>query len=338
MGMGESHFQTSIFPPSPGTFVGAVRTTVIIHMCDGDFEGYKTGKYVETPWFKEIGLKELPDTFQFTGPFLRKGKDIFLLPPSNLFTSPDKTRFVSASPRHFGEVMHSSAIPRIMWIETSGGSNRKDWKPVEDYISLGGMKKYLNGSIELLDSKADFAGSGILFEDEGRIGIALEKNRLRTARKGHLYSTVHKRFPEGVGMTFFLEGVSSFPDGTVIRLGGENRTAWCERIADVQFPSFQDGVEFLVTTMPVKPKRIANGVPVTEFIDDDMNVVLPGGVRSKLLSYAASRPALFGGWDLAENRVKEMAQYVPAGSVFYFEKSTVRGRTNKYLLGGKDVH
>jgi CRISPR type III-B/RAMP module-associated protein Cmr3 len=107
MGMGESHFQTSVFPPSPETFIGAVRTSVIVHKGDGDFEGYKNGTYNDTSWFKEIGLKELPNTFQFTGPFVIKDKDILLPAPGNLFTDADKKGFVIASPRDFQEITHS---------------------------------------------------------------------------------------------------------------------------------------------------------------------------------------------------------------------------------------
>jgi CRISPR-associated protein Cmr3 len=338
MGIGESHFQTSIFPPSPETFVGAVRTTVITHNCDSDFEGYKTGKYADTTWFGEIGMKELPDTFRFSGPYLRKGKEIFLPPPSNLFSNPGKTKFAIASPRRFQELEHSSVVPQIMWIEAPGEGTGKDWKPVENWISVEGIKKYLRGSADSLTRETDFVATCDLFKDEGRVGIALERNGLRTARKGHLYSTVHKRFSEEIGMVFFLDGVPSFPDTALIRLGGENRTAWCERIDDVEFPSLQDSVDFLVTTMPVKAERVANAVPVTEFIDEGMHAVLPGGVRSRMVSYAAGRPVLFGGWDLMENRAKEMVQYVPAGSVFCFERCSVNGRSNKYLLGGSDVH
>ncbi|MBA4417606.1 MAG: type III-B CRISPR module-associated protein Cmr3 [Syntrophus sp. (in: bacteria)] len=342
MGMGESHFQTSVFPPSPETFIGAVRTSVIVHKGDGDFEGYKNGKYNDASWFKEIGFKELPDTFQFTGPFMIKEKDILLPPPCNLFTDADKDAekksFAIASPRDFQKITHSSAIPEIMWIHRSGGATGKNWKPVQGYITLDGMKKYLKGSIDKLSAETDFMANNTLFETESRTGIALEKNGLRTALSGHLYMTSHIRFAETVGMIFILEGVPSLPDSLTMRLGGENRTAWCEKSTDAGIPSFQENVEFLVTTMPTKTKKVEHGIPVTEFLDEDMNIILPGGVKSKLISYAVNKPELFGGWDLAAQKSKAMTQYVPAGSVFYFDKCDVKGRNNKYLLGGNDVH
>ena len=300
MGMGETHFQTSIFPPSPETFIGAVRTSVIAHKGNGDFRGYKNGTYNDTSWFKEIGFKELPDTFQFTGPFLVRGKDILLPPPANLFTDADKKGFAIASPRDFQEIAHSSRISGIMWIHGSGGVTGKNWKPIQDYITLNGIKKYLKGSIDELSPETDFIGQNALFETEVRTGIALEKKGLRTARSGHLYVTSHNRFIEKVGMIFTLEGVSVFPDSLVMRLGGENRTVWCEKCADIDMSGFQENVEFLATTVPMKTKKVVHGMPVTEFLGEDMNVILPGGVKSKLTSYALNRPELFGGWDLAE--------------------------------------
>lgn len=338
MGMGESHFQTSVFPPSYETFVGAVRTSVITYMCNGDFEGYKTGKYDKTVWGQEIGRKELPDTFEFIGPFLKRGTDIFMPPPSNLFTDAKKTRFTIAYPRYFNGVTSSSVMLHIMWINESGEEGAKDWQPVDNYITLGGMIKYLKGDIETLNWETDFAENNTLFRVEARTGIALNKNGLRTARDGHLYMTSHIRFDETVGMTFILEGVPSFPDSLVMRLGGENRTVWCEKYIDAEMPFFHENVEFLITTMPIKTDKVVKGIPVTEFLDEDMNIILPGGIKSKLTSYAVNKPELFGGWDLATQKSKTMVQYVPAGSVFYFEKCSVKGHNTKYLLGGNDVH
>jgi CRISPR-associated protein Cmr3 len=337
MGIGESHFQTSVFPPSPETFVGAVRTTVIAHNCDSDFHGYASGRYADTDWVREIGMRDLPDTFRFTGPFLKEGNRVFLPPPANLFRNLDGTKLSVASPKQFPEVTYSSAVPEIMWLKTDGKGHGKDWKPMEEWISLEGMAKYLQGSMYRLKT-ADFIVLSGMFRNEERIGIAINGEGLRTARKGHLYCTAHKRFFEGNGMVFLLDGVPSFPDATLIRLGGENRTAWCERIDDMKLPSVEGTVDFLVTVMPVRTARRGAGVPVTEFLDEDLNVILPGGVRSKLLSYAVGKPVLFGGWDMAEKKAKEMIQYVPAGSVFYFEKCDVKGRNDKYLLGGSDVH
>jgi len=345
MEAGESHFQTSVFPPSPETLIGAVRTSVIAYASDGDFEGYKNGKYAETAWFKEIGLKEPPPTFKFTGPFLKMRDDILLTPPSNLFV--DKAgHFTLASPRRFDDVVHSPGIPSIMWLPESGGSKSKEWKPVEGYITIKGMDKYLKGAINALDQTTDFVKTGvgddspaakILVMTEARTGIALKKNGLRTVETSRLYMTSHKRFGEGTGMIFLLEGVSTMPDASIIRLGGENRTAYCEKVEDVILPSFGENVEFLVTTMPIKVEKVTGGIPVTEFLDEDMNVILSGGTSSRLISYSVTRPLQFGGWDLAAQKSKEMIQYVPAGSVFYFEKCSIKGHNNKYLLGGKDV-
>jgi CRISPR-associated protein Cmr3 len=338
MEMSESHFQTSVFPPSPETFIGAVRTSVVAHNGDSDFEGYKNGKYIETSWFKEIGFKEMPNVFGFVGPFLIKGKDVLLPPPSNLFIDVDRRSFALAFPRYFQETVNSSALSHIMWIHETGGLAGKDWKPVQNYVTLDGMKKYLKGFINTLNFKTDFVDNNVLFETESRTGIALKKQNLRTALSGHLYMTSHIRLAETVGMIFILEGVPSLPNSLIMRLGGENRTAWCEKIVDITMPSYQENVEFLVTTVPIKTYKVADGIPVTEFLDEDRYVILPGGVKSKLISYAVNRPQLFGGWDLAVQKSKAMVQYVPAGSVFYFERCDVKGYNNKYLLGGKDVH
>jgi len=336
MEIGESHFQTSIFPPSPETLIGAIRTLIIVRNSNGDFEGYKTHKYKEHLWYKEIGFETLPDTFSFIGPFLMKDNKLLLSPPSNLFTTIDKNKFTIAAPRYFEGVKHFSSLKNIMWIDKHDDVDSSEWKPVEGHITIEGMKKYLKGSIDSIDYDSDFIQTTDIFEDEQRTGIALEQG-LRTVRLGHLYMTCHKRFKEDAGMIFFLNGVSSFPNSDIIQLGGENRTVIYEKVDDIDMPSFKRNVDFLVTTMPFKVNKVINGIPIPEFLDDDFNVVLPGGVKSKLMSYAVNRPLFFGGWDMARNKSKNMIQYLPAGSVFYFEECTVNAINNNFLLGGKNV-
>jgi len=335
MGMGESHFQTSIFPPSPETFIGAIRTLIIARNSKEDFEGYKNGKYNETDWYREIGFGDLPESFNFIGPFLKKDNELLFSPPSNLFTTSDKNKFAIAMPKLLNEVKHSSIREYIMWIDKSNDIDSSDWKPVEDYITVKGMEKYLKGSIFFLN-RDDFIQPGYIFENEKRTGIALKKG-LRTVKEKYLYMTSHKRFKENVGMVFHLGGVSSLPDSDILQLGGENRTVFYEKISDLIFPSYEAGVEFMVTTMPFKVNRVVDGIPLTDFVDDDLKVLLPGGIRSKLISYSVKRPLLFGGWDMAKNKSKDMVQYLPAGSVFYFENCSAKGKNHKFLLGGKNV-
>ena len=336
MGMGESHFQTSVFPPSPETFIGAIRTLVISRKSNSDFEGYKSEKYKDTDWYKEIGFRDLPDTFNFAGPFLCKGNEIIFQTPSNLFTSPDKKSFTIAIPKSFDEVMHSSYLKNVMWLDKNSIADSLDWNQIEDYITIAGMEKYLRGSIDSLNYRTDFIQSGDIFRNEPRTGIALKKG-LRIAKEKHLYMTSHKRFAKNTGIIFQLDCVQSFPDSDILQLGGENRIVAYEIISELILPYFETGVEFLVTTMPLKVNKVLGKIPVTDFIDDDLNVLLPGATKSKLISYAVKRSLLFGGWDMAENKSKDMVQYLPAGSVFYFEKCNVKGKNNKFLLGGKNV-
>ncbi len=335
MGMGESHFQTSIFPPSPETFIGAIRTLVIARNSSGDFGGYKNDKYSNKDWYKEVGFGELPESFNFIGPFLNKGNDILFTPPSNLFVTSDKEKFAIALPKHLNEVKHSSRLKHIMWIDKNNGVDSSDWKPVGDYITVKGMEKYLKGSTASLN-KDDFIQSNDIFENEKRTGIALNRG-LRTVKEGHLFMTSHKRFKINAGFVFHLNGVSSFPDSDILQLGGENRTVIYEKTSDLTFPFFEKGVEFLVTTMPFKVNKVIDEIPVPDFLDDDLNVLLPGGVKSKLISYSVNRPLLLGGWDMANNKSKAMVQYLPAGSVFYFERCNVKEKNYKFLFGGENV-
>jgi len=335
MGMGESHFQTSVFPPSPETFVGAIRTLIISRRGNGDFEGYKNGKYKDKDWYKEIGFNTLPNSFGFVGPFLIKDNKILFVPPSNLFMTSDK-KFAVAAPKSFPEAKYLLSLKNIMWIDKHDDIEKTDLKPVDGYMTIEGMGKYLRGSIDELDYKNNFIQSADLFKNEQRTGIALEKG-LRIAKERHLYMTSHKRFKEDTGMIFLLSGVTSFPDSDILQLGGENRTVSYEKITDISVPSYEKDIEIFVTAMPLKVRKVIKGIPLTEFLDDDLNVALPGGIRSKLLSYSVNRPLLFGGWDIAENKSKDMVQYLPAGSVFYFEKCNVKENNYKILLGGKNV-
>ena len=89
---------------------------------------------------------ELPDSFKFIGPFLKKGNIPLFSPPANLFVASDKGKFAVAVPKHLNEVKHSSKLENIMWIDKNDDIDSSDWKPVEDYITLSGMEKYLRSS------------------------------------------------------------------------------------------------------------------------------------------------------------------------------------------------
>jgi CRISPR-associated protein Cmr3 len=335
MTMGESHFQTSIFPPSPESIIGALRTAIISRNSQNDFAGYLKGTYAEAEWCREIGIRELPGSFVFAGPFLMAKKGLLLTPPATLFHDSKTRQFRLAAPRAMTGAVHSGPLGQVLWLGRRTGE-QNDWKQAEGYLTSDGMKKVLNESVDSLDPDRDFMHANDLYATEDRIGIALEPG-LRTAKKGHLYATRHTRFHKDVRMLVVVNGVPSLPDNAVLQLGGENRTATCLKVADLTLPVAGKETDFLVTTTPMKVKQVVNGVPVTDILDKDMNVLLPGGMKAKLIAYAVNKPLLFGGWDMAAKRVKDMVQYLPAGSVFHFERCSVIGANPAFLLGGSHV-
>jgi len=348
MELGESHFQTSIFPPSPETFIGAIRSLIIARSTKGDFEGYKMGKYQNEPWYQEIGPPDnIPSSFKFFGPFLasksRNGDyQLFFPPPSNLFVARGENgdKFAISKPKKLKGVRKSGKLESLMWLDIiKGGDKDTRFKAVTDFLTESGLKKYLNGDVENLICKeenvqdTDMIEQSCLMENESRVGIALQKG-LRVAREGHLYQTSHKRFKENVGFVFFLEGVSSFPEKDIIALGGENRTAHYWKIDDRTIPSKKGEVNFFVTLMPLKVKKVVDGFPQVDFITEDLEVELPEGIKSKVVSCSVPRAQLFGGWDMAKNEPKPMVQFLPAGSVFYFEEREVTKTDFRFSLGG----
>jgi CRISPR-associated protein Cmr3 len=351
MELGESHFQTSIFPPSPETFIGAIRSLIIARGTGGDFEGYKSGKCQNEPWYQEIGPPDsIPSGFKFFGPFLaskfRNGDyQLLFSPPSNLFVAREGNgnRFAISTPKKLKEVRKSGKLEYLMWLNIEGHDEDIRFKAVPGLLTESGLKKYLNGTIEDLIYKegngegADIIEQTHLMEDEPRVGIALKKEQLvacRVAHEGRLYQTNHKRFKEGVGFIFFLDGVNSFPEKDIIGLGGENRTAHYWKIDNRDILSKKGEVNFLVTLMPLKVKKVIDGLPLVDFITEDLEVELPGGIKSEIVSCSLQRAQLFGGWDIAKNEPKSMVPYLPAGSVFYFGKREVTKTDFRFSLGG----
>ncbi|MFP3869622.1 MAG: type III-B CRISPR module-associated Cmr3 family protein [Syntrophobacteria bacterium] len=339
MVMGESHFQTSIFPPSPETLAGAVRAKVIQDHAAGDFNGYMSGRYSDEPWYEEIGGPEaVPDTLKLNGPFLYMNESLLFPVPANLYRAKGRageTLFNACRPKRFKEVRTKFGLSCVCWLPNREGVAASDWALVDGYITAKGISSYLSGKLDQLTDDDIYdhqrlRREGILLEEE-RVGIARHRN-LRVARSGHLYQTRHWRLGEGVGLAFLLEGVSSFGGTGCMQLGGEGRRVWITE-AKISLPEAPKRADFVVTLFPIPILGVMDGFPITPVSDGERSLTLPKQDKIPVHCHVFKAPLEFGGWDMKNQRPKPMRAYLPGGSVFFFKNTEITSRCN-HLVGG----
>jgi len=285
MNLGENHTVSHIFPPSGHTLSGALRTAVLIQ--NGvSFEIYGNGKASEEIC-DSIGQAGQPAPFSLIGPLFMFEDDVYVPAPYSWFMEKDsdkkkgngKVNIVKGSPVKSRLV--KSEAHELIWAKGENG----------DMVSLGGRwinKQNLHSDETMIEVKA----SGEFFENEPRIGIALEKNR--KVREGHLYSFNHARLKKDVCLFFGTDRSLPLKKRGILKIGAEQRFGWYERLndknANLRFSN--DGNSYL---------SLSN---------------LEGTQETNASVVATGRILYLGGWDLYSGFHKPMKGFFPAGTIF----------------------
>lgn len=161
--------------------------------------------------------------------------------------------------------------------------------------------------------------SSLLYSSDNRFGVSTS-SRSGTAEEGLLYQAEFVRPAQGVGLLVDVRESLSNPkilDTATITLGGESRQA---RIQPVDQPRF-------FATAPHTPedtKRFKIVFLTPAYFKDgwqpeggDWSRWL--GTDAKLVGAAVYSPQKIGGWISATRSPRPMHNFVPAGSVYYFE-------------------
>ncbi len=311
---GEDTWADVIFPPSPSTIYGAIRSFMIFKR--GSLQDFFDGKYKA-----DLGTPDKKGNLKISGPFLYDlcKDEIFLKAPLDLVLANDeklKPLKFSEKPRLF--IANYKLNNILIW--------RKDEKVEESagWLSLIEFCDYLKNKKE----SYSFSQNKDFLSYEYKIGIKRDRMTL-TSEEGFLYRTTFIRMHSDAHLVIEVNGVNDFPEKGVIQLGGESKGAYFQKIDDpftqlkeMEF-NFEDGLFKLYIATPAIFEKgwLPKWIDGTNNFEGSYN-----GIKLKLLGCAVGKPIYIGGWDIAKREPKPMRKAVPPGSVYYF----------KILEGDKD--
>lgn len=316
---GDDHFARGIFPPSPATIYGALRSHILSN-CWSEFTKFKNNQgQISEDVKKEIGTPtELGSLAlcQFTLA-KRNGNNIEQLFPMPKDVVQEKGvedgKPCILTPLNLSSSKTITDLPAglsNMWSPTE-----KLMEAVSGFLSSIEMGKYLLGTAPSI-TEADK-----LVQTEERTGIQ-KSRKTRSAETGRLYSVEYFRMSESSGFAVEVENTKLLPESGILRLGGDNRSArytsesWTEILVDPIKKKITDAKLFkLVLTTPAILKK--GWLP--DWINADTKQGQINGIKVKLISACVGKPIGIGGYDFVKNHPKVMKKAVPAGSVYYFE-------------------
>lgn len=300
----------SVFPPSPQTVLGALRTAHLEQI------GVNWAKFGRGEVQTEVGTPDSLNGFAIQAPFVARylnGKVERLFPaPLDLLHSKETGAYSLLKPA--SALSWHTNKPFDDWRPLEGGGT--GFKEAEGWLSESQFLDYLDRKAAL----GKLHASNVIFEREGRVGLALDYSR-RANRGGHFYHAEFIRMREGFGL---LAGVNKplFAEHGVLNLGGESRSAYYRRLKPEHAPqSLHRYKQGNVRVILLTPAYFSGGWQPKS---GDWS---PWVGKGKLVSLAIGKPQPLSGWDVARNRARPLYNYLPAGSVFFFEGAELTGKS-----------
>lgn len=337
---GEGGFLESIFPPTPQTMQGVVRSAVLLSHCK-DPNTFGTGKCDTCGEGKKCSLTDIIGSpkegdygaLNLYGPYLYKDGKRYYPAPLDLMkgNKDDKRLFLlSVSDKHVVPCdLGNISLPA----KPDGYSD--DFEPAGGWISEDALRKYFESQTVPVEgeNKTELLKENDFFVKEPRVGIEREYDTHKVI-DGMLYSIVPLRFQDKVKIGLRVDGLDDAikTNGFATKIGGEGRV--CKVDINNDFASlFKWKLNDCKTIKMVmlQPADFSSWLP-----PDFDKTTLQGsidGVTLRLISACIGRPQKIGGWDAANNKVKTMKSYVPAGSVYFFE--VINGNPAAMKVEGK---
>jgi len=301
--MGEETWANNLFPNvPPSAILGALRTAHAAEKHLDKLEIYEETKAVK---IKNFGL-------------MLRGQ-IALPIPLDLVGCDGETNGLDLIDNSFS----SNPCTKLLL----GNANKKV-KELDNYrISLSDFNSYLEGEKKFTYDKVDKVDNDFLdlseyTTSEPKIGIGRSKIT-NTTRNGMLYRVGMARLEGKVRGNFTSFFVSfknmELPDTGILRLGAENRIVGYKLLTtninakDITVWENIDCFKIYLAT----PAILDNGI-LPNWISKEMTGEI-NGVNVKLQTCAVGRFLSLGGFDIKEQKPKQMFKAVPAGSVYYFE-------------------
>lgn len=322
---GEDHRAKSLFPPTPFTMQGVVRSKVLFDSVISPTD-YARGASTAQPLIQQIGVPGRDyGQLRLCGPFVAKRNEdgsitrYFPLPADVV-----KAGEIYSVAKPLAHHPFRSNLPaglRPLWARTS-----EPLKETHGWLSEQEFQKYLAGQTDFYVT----AESDLLVR-EPRFGIALEYLP-RRPQEGLLYQMEFLQLKDGVGFALEVDGIAPFqPQRGFVQIGGEARAARYEVLSNPLPP--------LPTPNPLPPRfKIILLTPAwfTDGWQPQGGNWAPffNGAKVQLVAAALPRAQALGGAFTDDQRrqkdfQKTMRRFVAAGSVFFFESD------GPLIAGGK---
>ena len=342
---GETHRARSLFPPSPLTFQGALRTALLSHklarhnLALADFTPFlRAREKAHNPDLDQI-VQALGDANQFgsfrmIGPFVAYKdpkdlavKEVFFPIPYDVLGTKDGG-VVSLSPLSESNNVYAQVIWDEGW---NKGLEPLWWKGMEAkelpnfWLDFQGLRDYLEGNMGGIRAVA----GGTIYAREQRVGIKLQPG-IRTVETGMLYTAEFIRLQKGYGFVVRVDleqedktDLEPLKNTDLIPLGGEARVCRYEQLSldplkELPGNTGKVGSEGTFKLYLATPAVFQHGW-LPDFLEKNTLKGSIDGVELKLVATAVGKPWPVGGWDLAYNRPKELYYAVPPGSVYFFK-------------------
>jgi CRISPR-associated protein Cmr3 len=321
---GEGHRAESVFPPTPFTVQGAIRSR-ILGSSSVDWAAFKEqsteaaremGQRIGYPGSEDLGQIDL------AGPFLARrdansnsNRVVRYVPlPADVMKVKGEQRYATLQPAR--DVSFDTNWPADdlvpLW---SREGDELEMPRGRLWLAQTELQNYLDGQPFTPTASED------LFLVEPRIGIGIDHDLGRPdPEQSMLYQAGFVRPRENVGLLVHLDGQAMPADRGLLKLGGEARSASYTVLEDQdveagfgqQQPSSQLKLVFLTPAYFTGGWQPAGGDWSPFF----------GGTSVRLVAAALGRPQRIGGWDIVKGQPKIMRGYVPPGSVYYVELDT----------------
>lgn len=312
---GTDTWADTVFPPSPSTFYGALRSFLIFE--GGTLQQFYDGKHKHTKWIGKKSNNGKVDygELQIKGIFFLKD-EIYFPAPLDLVSVKSKDTLI---PLKFQDK------PQI-FISNYPLENILLWQKKELVDDAEGWLAFANFICYLKNKEDEFSPikTNDLFEYEPKIGIARDRTTF-TSREGHLYRVPMVRLNQkNDSKTYFLvetSDIDGFPQEGILQLGGEGKAVRFEKLEDDPLDNIKD-IDFNFENKYFKiyfatPAVFKNGWKPS-WINEGYEGEYKGN-KLKLVACVIGRPISIGGWDLVNQTSKPMRKAIPAGSVYYFK-------------------
>ena len=309
---GEDHWARSLFPPTPNTVQGVIRSKVLFDS-GIDLAAYANGSAEAQALAEQIGGPGVDyGALRIRGPFLARresGKVARYYPlPADLVRQKENGLYDSLAPL-------KDAPFRANWPD--GKLLVPLWTGLDEYQEARGWVREDALRAYLIERVPPPVEAVLLDRDfctrEPRFGIRMERAAHRS-EDGYLFEVEYIRLREGAGLDVDVGGITEWkPKQGVLGIGGEARAGYYQVLDGpaLTFPVPQTlGPRFKLYF--ATPACFTPG-----WHPADWAAWFEGDVR--LVAAAVDRARRIGGWDIVQDQHQPMRAHIPAGSVYFFE-------------------